>query len=117
MVAYKFKARFAAKVESGEKRQTIRKIRKRNNASPGKALQLYTGQRTRNCRKLLDTTCKLVFPIQIFDKNLIRLEGVSYGRRRVEQIARNDGFETVEEFIEFFQEHYGLPFEGLLITW
>lgn len=53
MPAYNFQKQFAPLVESGQKRQTIRAIGKRRHARPGESLQLYTGQRTKACRKLI----------------------------------------------------------------
>lgn len=44
MPAYNFQERFAGAVESGQKRQTIRKTDK--GAQPGSKAYLYTGQRT-----------------------------------------------------------------------
>jgi hypothetical protein len=58
MVAYNFKAQFAPLVEAGIKRQTIRARGKRRHAAKGDRLQLYTGQRSPTCRKLLpDPEC------------------------------------------------------------
>lgn len=54
MAAYNFQKRFATLIESGDKNHTIRRIGKRRHASPGEAIQLYTGMRTKFCRKLLD---------------------------------------------------------------
>ena len=59
MVAYSFKPSFAPLILAGEKRQTIRQPRggRGRHARSGKALQLYTGMRTRTCRKLGDAVC------------------------------------------------------------
>jgi hypothetical protein len=54
MPAYNFQKQFAPLVQSGEKRQTIRTLGKRSHAQPGNKLQLYTGMRTKQCRKLVD---------------------------------------------------------------
>jgi hypothetical protein len=53
MVAYSFDKRFVPQIENGFKRQTIRAHRRRH-ARPGEALQLYTGMRTKHCRKIRD---------------------------------------------------------------
>ncbi len=53
MVALNFKARFADDVETRRKRCSIRAPRKDGrDPKPGDSLQLYTGMRTRECRKL-----------------------------------------------------------------
>ena len=59
MVAFSFKAQFADLVASGKKTQTIRQTAR---AKPGDRLQLYTGMRTKKCRKLVDPdpVCTLV---------------------------------------------------------
>ena len=53
MVAYSFKAPFAEPIQYGLKRQTIRGERRRH-ARPVEPMQLYTGMRTRHCRRILD---------------------------------------------------------------
>ena len=71
MVAFNFKAQFADAVERGVKRQTIRAIRKDGRVPHiGSALQLYTGMRTKNCRKLKDAVCTNVWPITIASKSI-----------------------------------------------
>ncbi len=35
----------------------------------------------------------------------------------LEWFAQKDGFDSWEEMREWFKERYGLPFEGVLITW
>ena len=53
MPALNFRAEFADAVERGEKCQTIRAYRKDGrNPKPGDTLHLYTGMRTRACRRL-----------------------------------------------------------------
>lgn len=59
MVAYSFKPSFSGLILTGEKRQTIRAPRggSGRHARAGDGLQLFTGMRTRACRKLGDATC------------------------------------------------------------
>lgn len=129
MVAYNFKPQFAPLVEAGEKRQTIRAMGKRRHANPGEALQLYTGQRTRQCRKLLDATCAEATPIIIRmdpDKGLdIKLYGQWLPTfAELEAFAFADGFgrntgEAIDEFIRFFEGRLEADncFHGVLIKW
>ncbi|MBF0375797.1 MAG: ASCH domain-containing protein [Alphaproteobacteria bacterium] len=63
-MAYSFKARFADPIETGQKRQTIRKDRRRH-ARPGETIQLYTAQRTIHCRLIGTATCVAVHRIEI----------------------------------------------------
>lgn len=51
MPMFNFKKQFADSVESGEKRQTIR-ARRKNRPQVGQTAYLYTGARTKACRKL-----------------------------------------------------------------
>jgi hypothetical protein len=119
----------ALKVESGEKRQTIRKIRKRGNPKKGDTLYCYQGLRTKNCQKVGEYTCKEVGPVSIFagllkdDKGNIEalanpeviVAGIKI--RNIKSFAKKDGFNSVGEFFNFFYERYGLPFHGILIKW
>jgi hypothetical protein len=138
MVAYNFKEQFAFMVASGQKRQTIRASRKRH-VMPGEAIQLYTGMRTKACRKLVDPDpiCTSVIAIRIDVNGLCTLfidpNSDDNGRYHAhyealfcapdqagmgcDQIARDDGFSDFTEMKAFFQEAYGLPFLGVLIKW
>lgn len=118
MVAFNFKAQFADDVERRIKRQTIRQKRR---CRPGDALQLYTGMRTRKCRKLLDAVCTEVDEISIAVHGqfvCVRLNGELLPSVMSNEIARADGFDGVTSFAEFFEREYGgLPFTGWLIRW
>ncbi len=124
MPAINFQKQFAAAVESGQKRQTIRARRMDGrNPKPCDTLYLYTGMRTKGCRKLAEVECISV--------DLFQLEGEmdDYGIWRetearignypldVEEIAVADGFESARHMLEWFEKTHGLPFEGLLIRW
>lgn len=117
MVAYNFKKQFAPAVKSGCKLQTIRAMRKRH-AMPGEAIQLYTGMRTKSCQKLIspDPTCKAIRPIKI-TVDSVWVDGVILLRHEVERLAIADGFDGIPDFMRFFKETHGLPFEGVLIEW
>jgi hypothetical protein len=118
MPAYNFKDRFAHLVESGEKRQTIRRLRKRGNPKPGDLLQLYTGMRTKLCRRLRpDEECIATEPITIGSCSMIIIQGRFLDFSEADSFARADGFGDIPEFVDFFEENYGLPFSGILIKW
>lgn len=117
MVAFNFMERWADDVESGRKRSTIR-ARKR--ARPGDTLQLYTGQRTKKCRKLRDAVCAAVNEISIDVHGqfvAIRINGDLLPKEQARAIAIADGFDGVSAFAQFFDDNYGLPFRGWLHTW
>ena len=138
MPALNFQARFAPLVESGEKRQTIRAYRKDDrDAQAGDTLYLYTGMRTKACRKLGEARCKGVTPVAInrsekpwratkyivYSYEIWTGAGVAQqyrsrlSDRQVANFARADGFNNAKEMVAWFEKTHGLPFEGLLIRW
>lgn len=116
MVAFNFMPQFAPLVSSGVKRQTIRQTAR---AKPGDLLQLYTGQRTKACRKLLDPdpVCVLV------DYIGIKPEYLTFGNAALhpgsaDDFAIRDGFEGFPDMVEWFRETYGSPyFQGYVHVW
>lgn len=118
MVAYSFKQQFAPAVESLVKQQTIRGARKRH-AVPGEPVQLYTGMRTKACRKLVepDPICVGTEPLEILADGSVMVGGQIIAGQELERLAIADGFADEQAFIEFFSTAYGLPFSGVLIKW
>jgi len=123
MPALGFKKHLAPLVESRVKRQTIRQVW-RNPIKAGDTLYLYTGLRTKQCRKLGESICTSVREIQIQPPGgLIVGEGIYlYGKGKLSlseslELAAKDGFKNIHDFISFFRDQYGLPFEGVLIEW
>ena len=120
MVAFSFQSWKAAKVESGESTQTIRAVRKRGNPKSGDRLQLFVGQRTRNCRKLIETdpVCSEVIPVRLFlaaGEFHVFLDGEHQSSEQVESLAHADGFDSSSAFFDFLGPR--LPFDGLVIRW
>ena len=114
MVAINFSERFAGPVERGEKRQTIRRTKK---CKPGDNLQIYTGQRTKACRKLLDAVCKKVAPVKIA-RGTLEVDGAVYMPDEATAFARDDGFASYEEMFRWFSDRYATHrFEGYVIQW
>lgn len=123
-----FKKRFAPMVENGLrehpdptiriKRQSIRaKRRDGRNPHAGETLFLFTGLRTKSCRRLGITPCKSVEEITI-ESHGINVAGEWLRHADVEEVARQDGFDSFEQMLAFFEkEHHGLPVWGLLIKW
>lgn len=115
MPALNFKKRFAEAVEAGWKLQTIRAPRKRP-IKPGDRLYLYTGMRTKGCRKLGEGRCTATTKIGV------REHGITCGLQIViarwrESFAELDGFGSWIEMREWFRKEYELPFTGVLIEW
>lgn len=112
-----FKKQFAGAVESGAKRQTIRlKRRDGRNPHPGDTLYLYTGLRTKGCRKLGTAICTDVQEIAITGVCPI-LAGRHLGTGEANDLAIKDGFSGYKEMELFFDKEHCLPFWGLLIEW
>jgi hypothetical protein len=115
-----FKSQFAPLVESGTKRQTIR-AKRRDGKDPrvGETLYLYTGLRTKQCRKLGEEICKSVEEI-IIDYNGINVSGKWLSISERDALAQADGFPSFQDMKKFFQKKPGLEdeFSGrLLIKW
>lgn len=126
MVAYSFQKQFAEPIIAGTKRQTIRapRLGKTRHARPGDALQLYTGMRTKQCRKIGDAVCEGAhrFLLNIRDGHCAwSMPGGtrSAGPHMMDDFARSDGFADWSDMKAFFAEHHpGVDmFEGILITW
>ena len=115
MPAINFKTELAAAVELGTKRQTIRQVWKRP-IKVGDALYLYTGLRTKEARKLKTTACASVTPVRI-EHNRIFLDGRRINAAEGYALAGDDGFWGLGQLITFFEDHYGLPFNGVIIKW
>ncbi|MCK5610976.1 ASCH domain-containing protein [Candidatus Pacearchaeota archaeon] len=116
MPALNFKKEFAPLVESGKKKQTIRQVRK-NPIKAGDTLYLYTGMRTKQCRKLREETCTRAQAFSIDVGGVAYLGGKQLDWDSATELAIKDGFDKYRAFRKFFNNQYGLPFEGVLIEW
>ncbi len=114
MVAYNFMPRFASLVESGEKRQTIRREGKRIHADRGDKVHLFTGMRTKDCRKLGEGVCIQSAFVTISETGA-HVNGVVVSN--LDPFARRDGFRDFDEMKAWFRDTHGLPFTGRLIQW
>lgn len=126
MPAYNFKSRFADKVRSGKKRQTIRKKRKRRTLV-GETVYLYTGMRTKKCERLAVGTVTKVTDILIdvsgTDVFIVLYDGKAditghiLSVDEMNDLARKDGFDTIQELAKFFRDTHGPVFNGVVIEW
>lgn len=127
MPALNFQKQFAPLVESGEKRQTIRAYRKDGrDPKPGDTLYLYTGMRTKACRKLGEVECKSASEVMVFRRGAVMKNPDDESDRIIrndenfdaaDAFAEEDGFGSMAEMAAWFEKTHGLPFEGLLIRW
>lgn len=127
MPAYNFKAQFAPAVEAGHKLCTIRG----RAAKVGTTAYLYTGMRTKACRKLGQgriVHCANITlgysesgaPRAIFGEHHI-------GYTEFRELAEADGFATPRDMVDFFRDQYKTimlvagggtdVFSGFMITW
>lgn len=124
MPAFNFKGQFVERIHDGSKGGTIRKYGKRSPVIAGQTLYLYTGQRTKYCKKLKQTPCVEVWHI-ILRSTRVRLKldghkGVLVILSDIEllnQFARSDGFADWETMKRYWRMNDGLPFEGFHARW
>ena len=116
MVALNFSPQFAPLVEGRTKRQTIRR---KARVKVGDRLQLYTGQRTKACRKLVDPDPVCVVEMYVG----LTARGVTLGDKSkfpedIDDFARADGFENYAAMWKWFSERYETDsFTGRVIKW
>lgn len=116
MVALNFMKQFADDVESGKKRQTIREKTK---AKSGCDLQLYYGQRTKQCRKLGEAVCVSVQKVIIMAAGVQPQGGVFTAGYQADEFAKRDGFKDFASMWDFFRgrvNEHG-EFIGYLVRW
>ena len=101
---------------AGEKLQTVRRQRNRNPIVTGTVLQLYTGQRTKNARKLGDAIFTGTEAVEI-DRGMLFCGGRYLLADEREAFAKADGFEDYDRMTAWFASRAGLPFEGRVIRW
>lgn len=121
MVAYSFKPRFAPLIVEGMKTQTIRAPRQRH-ARPGEDIQLFTGMRTAQCKRIATVRCTDVLAVEIwFEPNgqigRITTDGLPVWD--LDAFAVRDGFADAADMAAFWAETHGRggQFTGVLIEW
>ena len=117
MPAYNFQKRFAEMVRKRIKRQTIRAERKDGRIpEPGERFVGYTGMRTKQCRKLVDSVITEVLPVAITPDG-IWLAGLPLDAATANAIAMLDGFANASEMLLWFRDQHGQHFSGHMIRW
>ncbi|WP_425072561.1 hypothetical protein [Sagittula sp. S175] len=128
MPALNFQERFAPDVESGIKRQSMRKPRAdgKPHCKVGDTLKLYTGMRTQQCRLLGEARVTRIATVKI-DQTGMKLDGERlfaclHSRDQLDptdnEFAEADGFESFADMRDWIEETHGpLPFEGVVIYW
>jgi len=124
MPAYNFQKRFADRVGNGTKLHTIRAYRKDGrHPIAGQPFRAYTGMRTKLCEPILFSTISKVEWVHIDVGGIVSIVGPMAEHQRTlthaerDALALGDGFVSALEFVAFFRNNYGLPFNGDLIHW
>lgn len=108
---------FIDKILSGEKRQTIRKAGgKWENVKASDKLTLYTGLRTKECRKLGEAEVESIEDIHIA-YTTVETNKKTLNKDDLLKLAQADGFSCIRDFLDFFLHHYGNNFKGKIIKW
>lgn len=111
-----FKKQFVPKILSGEKIHTIRRDHA-NRWKPGKIIHFSTGVRTKDYDQFAIGRCTSTSEIIINpakERVFISIgSGLVYRGEGVLAFAKNDGFDSLEDFWKWFHQ----PFEGKLIHW
>jgi hypothetical protein len=111
-----FQPRFARLVESGTKRQTIRKTPKRMpKVGDIFVAREWTGAPYRSKqRKLLEAPIREVSEVEIFTKR-VKVNGRLILVSSHQEFAEADGFSSIYEMRDWLRENHSLPFKGIII--
>lgn len=120
-----FQSQFAAPILAGSKTQTLRQPRKDGrDPKAGDTLYLYTGLRTKTCRKLGEARCTQAFYVFLSlasfrvvrgprgalsagpDALRITRCGVGLNRRQLLEFARRDGFNDPRGLANWFLRNH-----------
>ena len=122
-----FKKQFVTKICVGIKIHTIRED-SHGRWKDGRLIHFATGVRTKNYNCFKKGICYNVQDIKIlhfngkqYTKNVfidgkikyVEREHVNSGNEFIEQLAKNDGFDSVDDFFRWFNK----DFEGKIIQW
>jgi hypothetical protein len=113
MGLYNFDLFFAAGIQSGRIKQTIRKPRPHPDYK-GSTIHCYTGLRTKRAKCIGRFECLSVEPIQIRNRD-VRLAGTYLDTAEKELLAQHDGFDSFSDFLTYWEDRR--PFNGVLIRW
>lgn len=102
MPALSFQQKFIDKVIDGSKPGTVRQVRLKGAIKPYQYLSIYTGMRTKQCKKHGEKYCLNVYPIRI-TKNHIWINDLLLPPDLTLWFAIKDGFLSSEEFFNFFE--------------
>lgn len=132
MSAYGFKARWEAPLRALTKLTTLR-VDRVDGRIPrvGQKFSAFFGMRTKQCRRLFDSTIESVDRIVIVSseygetaseraRHAIFRNGQLLRLRPANKLAVDDGFEDLDDLLSFFEAEHAIhlkPFRGWLIRW
>ena len=121
MVAINFMKQFVPKIEDGTK---IHTLRDKARCKVGDKLQLYYGQRTKQCRLIKEVVCTAVVPVEFivtreFDvpKAHWTINGKKLSSFDCADLAFGEGFEVQSLMRDWFWINKGPQWSGYLIAW
>lgn len=125
MNCFSFQTRFVEPILGGIKDQTIRAPRK---VPPkiGGVMHLFTGMRTKACKRIATVTCTEILKIDIspfYFRGYVWLGAndnatTLSSEPELQAFARRDGFSSSEEMCDFWQASHGaLLFRGEVYRW
>lgn len=120
MAALGFKKRFVPDIRKGIKNQTIRNFRKVPIVMC-EQLYLYTGMRTKFCKKIGEAQCVGTNTITLTQKSYTILDMLTVkvtDLKNLNAFARRDGFSSWKDLVEFWIQEHGqdcFPFTGTII--
>jgi len=118
MPSLNFQKQFADLVSGGQKTQTIRANRKFP-IKVGDTLHLFTGMRTKACRKLGVGRCisvkEIAIGVGIHYDEIMGGDCLYLTTAERAKLARADGFSCATELLDWFRSTHGLPFCGHVI--
>ena len=117
MPAYNFQSRFVPMILDGSKPHTIRRRRKRP-TKVGDVIKMFVGMRTKSCFQFGEAPCMKVEPIVIypFEQRML-INGEFLLRKEELLIIRDDGFEVMEDFYDFFKRYKRECLDDFEIIW
>ena len=109
---------FPEKINAGIKTHSIRED-KHNRWKVGMSIQHATGVRTKNYNKFKDDKCTGIESVWIscHPKKIVSINGIVLNHDQVYHVAKNDGFDCVEDFFEWFAIKEKEVFKGKIIHW
>ncbi len=127
MPAYNFQTRFVEAIKTGFKRTTIRA----NEAVPGTTAYLFTGMRTKACKRIgqgrIIGCSSITVGVKQSGVPLIVIRGKTLNANDLALLAKGEGFKDALELVDFFKTTYKTVlgtadggaqyFKGYLIAW